>query len=112
MLVLPSEKKKRRLFQGSHELSTSSASALLFLPLKNPADAGGVQKTGAGSKSPHLHSLLVEVYEREGTEDALNEAIDVLQFLRNELDVVRAKYWEARLRHVARRLGDLVSEDT
>ena len=50
-----------------------------------------------------------KIYEREGTEEALNEAINALQRLRNELDVIRAKYWETRLRAVTRRLADLIT---
>ncbi|CAM9131086.1 unnamed protein product [Ascophyllum nodosum] len=71
--------------------------------------ARSLQKTKLGAKSPHVHSLLAEIYEREGTEEALNEAINALQRLRNELDVIRAKYWETRLRAVTRRLADLVT---
>lgn len=52
----------------------------------------------------------VKIYEQEGTEESLNQAINVLQHLRNELDEIRAKYWESRLRTATWRLGDLVSK--
>lgn len=72
------------------------------------AYAGRAQKTDAGVKSGHLHGLLADIYEQEGTEETLNEAINVLQHLRDELDVVRAKYWEGRLKIAMRRLEYLV----
>lgn len=77
----------------SHELITHGARA---------------QKTDAGVKSPHLHGLLADIYEQEGTEETINEAINVIQHLRDDLDVIRAKYWEGRLKIATRRLEYIV----
>lgn len=67
-----------------------------------------LQKTDAGAKSQHLHGLLLDIYEQEGTEDALNETINILQHLRDDLDVIRAKYWQARVAVNTRRLEYVV----
>ncbi|CBN76023.1 farnesyltransferase, CAAX box, alpha [Ectocarpus siliculosus] len=66
-----------------------------------------LQKTEAGAKSPHVFSLLAEVYEKEGTEDSLKKAIAAFQHLRDTLDEVRARYWESRLRAAATRRRQL-----
>ncbi|CAM9277596.1 unnamed protein product [Laminaria digitata] len=68
-----------------------------------------LQKTENGGKSSHVLSLLAEIYEKEGTEQSLNEALKLLKYLRDELDAVREKYWENRIRAVTRRLDELFS---
>lgn len=41
----------------------------------------------------------------------MNEAINILQLLRNEIDVMRTKFWEMRLRTVTQRLSDFVTAE-
>ncbi|CAM9831543.1 unnamed protein product [Pylaiella littoralis] len=66
-----------------------------------------LQATEAGAKSPHVYSLLAEVYEEEGTEESLTKAMNALQHLRDSLDEVRARYWESRLRAATARRWQL-----
>ncbi|CAM9755080.1 unnamed protein product [Choristocarpus tenellus] len=68
-----------------------------------------IKMTVGGQESSHLHNLLAEINEHEGTEESLNEAINILQRLRNELDSVRAQYWEGRLRRTTQRLSEVVN---
>lgn len=51
----------------------------------------------------------LQVYEKEGTEQSLNEALSLLKCLRDQLDTVRENYWDNRIRAVTRRLDELFS---
>lgn len=55
-------------------------------------------------------SITRQIYEQEGTEESLNDAINALQSLRNEVDIIRAKYWEMRLRAVTQQLDGVVAK--
>jgi len=50
-------------------------------------------KESIGGASPQLHSFLLEVYRKEGSEDAKNKALEICSKLETELDQTRAKYW-------------------
>eukprot|EP00611_Tribonema_gayanum_P004194 TRINITY_DN13387_c0_g1_i2.p1 TRINITY_DN13387_c0_g1~~TRINITY_DN13387_c0_g1_i2.p1 ORF type:complete len:328 (+),score=102.11 TRINITY_DN13387_c0_g1_i2:44-985(+) len=56
----------------------------------------------------HLHHLLAEAHEQEGTEESLNTAIELLQKLRNDIDPVREKYWDRRIARATAKLERLV----
>eukprot|EP00903_Cladosiphon_okamuranus_P012558 g11759.t1 len=66
-----------------------------------------LQKTETGEKSPHVYSILAEVYENEGTEESLSDAANALEHLRDSLDQVRARYWDSRLRAATARRRQL-----
>ena len=51
----------------------------------------------------------LQIYEKEGTEESLNEALNLLKCLRDQLDTVREKYWEMRIRAITRRQDELFS---
>ena len=51
----------------------------------------------------------LQIYEKEGTEESLNEALNLLKCLRDQLDTVREKYWEKRIRAITRRQDELFS---
>ena len=60
-----------------------------------------VKQSAAAMKdkgSPHVHSVLVEIFEREGK---LDEARELCGELKDKVDVIRAKYWSYRMERIS-----------